>query len=286
MIKNKFRIISAWENIETFLTEASSATDEEIKFLWDKYLIEPYWSKVIEWAPDDFQVQKPKPIKDLITLKNQLNIINNSNFVSLLEKELVRIFNTLPKNDEDIITVALYPLSPENTIVAEKQNGVVGSCVFGNILININPLAKDWIKWVPYVIAHEYHHSVWGHNNIVLKGKYRGDLLTYLLNEGQADAFARMLYKDMKPSWINPISKQQEMEIWKIIKNHLNNCDPAVKNKLMFGDEEEGIPWCIGYLIGNNIINKFFEKYPNTTFMELIDMDSEDILSESGYLIG
>lgn len=187
------------------------------------------------------------------------------------------------KKDEDLITIALYPLSTENTIVAERQNGVVGSCEFGNILVNINPLAKDWIKWVPYVIAHEYHHSVWGHNNIVLKGKYRRDFLTYLLNEGQADTFAKMLYKDLKPTWNNPIPKQQEMEIWKIVRHHLASFDPEIHSRFMFGDEQKGIPWCAGYLIGSNIIGKYFEKNPQKSFMDLINMESEEILSESGY---
>lgn len=67
------------------------------------------------------------------------------------------------------------------------------------------------------------------------------------------------------------------------MKDHLKSCDPVVKSRLMFGDEEKGIPWCIGYLIGNHIIEKFFEKNPCTTFMELMNMDSEDILLESGY---
>lgn len=283
MIKSKFRIISAWENVDKFIEEANSAKDEQINSLWNQYIIEPYWSKVIEWAPDGFEGRKPKPVKDLTNLKNQLDIMNNSNIISLLQKELGRICGSLSKNDDDIVTIALYPLSSENTIVSQRQNGVIGSCEFGNILININPLEKDWIKWVPYVIAHEYHHSVWGHNNIVLKGKYQVDLLTYLLNEGQADAFAKRLYTDLMPSWINHISKQQEMEMWKVMKNYLKSCDPAIKNKFMFGDEEKGIPWCIGYLIGNNIIEKFFENNPNTTFMELINMESEDILLESGY---
>lgn len=283
MIENKFRIISAWENVEKFIEEAKLVNDDDIDSLWNKYLIEPYWSKVIEWAPDGFEGRKPKPIKDLATLNEQLKIINNSNIVNLLEKELVRIWNTLPKNDEDIITIALYPLSPEDNIVSERQNGVVGSNEFGNILLNINPLAKDWNKWIPYVLAHEYHHSVWGHNNIVLNRKYRGDLLTNLLNEGQADAFAKKLHNDLKPSWLNPIPRKQEMEIWNVIKNNKKSSDPELKSKLIFGDKQNGFPWCIGYLVGNNIIEKFIKKSPHTTFMELVNMDSEDILIESGY---
>jgi uncharacterized protein YjaZ len=92
-----------------------------------------------------------------------------------------------------------------------------------------------------------------------------------------------MLYRDLKPSWINPIPKQQEMEIWKIIRQHLTSFDPEIHSRFMFGDEQKGIPWCTGYLIGSNIIGKFLENNPQKTFMDLINMESEEILSKSGY---
>lgn len=69
MIKNKFRIISAWENVDKFIEEVKLREGDDIYSLWNKYLIEPYWSKVIEWAPNGFEGRKPMPMKDLIILK-------------------------------------------------------------------------------------------------------------------------------------------------------------------------------------------------------------------------
>jgi uncharacterized protein YjaZ len=62
------------------------------------------------------------------------------------------------------LLVALYPICDDNKKVKKYQNGVLGTSVFGNILININPLAEDYYNWIFYVFAHEYHHCVWGNN--------------------------------------------------------------------------------------------------------------------------
>ncbi len=82
---------------------------------------------------------------------------------------------------------------------------MVGACVFGNIIININPLAEDYQDWIPYVFAHEYHHSVWGYNWFVIKGGQglEGSFLEYMLNEGQADAFAESLFPQLLLSGTN-----------------------------------------------------------------------------------
>ena len=283
MEKKTFHILSAWEAVQGYIDEAAFAKVENLEILWSKHLIEPYWTKVMQWAPPGVDGRKPKAIKDLEVLKQQLEAFKGSSIVDELEERLVDIYKKLPKNDEDVITIALYPLDVQNTVVAEKQNGVLGSCEFGNMVISINPLAKDWDKWISYVIAHEYHHSVWGHNYFVLKGKRECSLLTYLLNEGQADAFAKSLHKELKPSWINPLSEEKEREVWEQMQPHLNSLDPKVQSLFMFGSEEKGIPWCAGYLTGYRIVQKYMERHPYKSYLDLIDMDAEELLEHSGY---
>lgn len=41
----------------------------------------------------------------------------------------------LPNYDDDPLVIAIYPLGEENSVVNDKQNGVVGTSLFGN---NIN----------------------------------------------------------------------------------------------------------------------------------------------------
>ena len=108
-----------------------------------------------------------------------------------LKNEFLKTGQDLPKADDDPLSIAIYPLDDENKSVKERQNGVLGACVFGNILIQVNPLAEDFLTWIPYVFAHEYHHSVWGNYWYVLHGGLEGNFLEYMINEGQGGCFCQ-----------------------------------------------------------------------------------------------
>ena len=225
---------------------------------------------------------KSTPIKDVEKLKKQLDIFQEINF-EYLETEFTRISNTLLKQDDDAIVIAFYPLDDKNLIVKDHQNGVVGLCVFGNIIININSLAKDYEKWIPYVMAHEYHHSVWGHNWYVLKEDAKGNLLEYLINEGQADAFARSLYNSLEPKWLDTLTSEQENLLWKKYTLVLDTANRFEHSKYMVGDKSIGLPWCIGYHFGYEIVKSYLNNNPEKSFNDLIDIDSDVIFINSRF---
>ena len=201
----------------------------------------------------------------------------------LIFSEFDRIVNTLQKEDDDPILIAFYPLDDENLIVKDYQNGIVGSCVFGNIVVNINPLAKDFEMWIPYVMAHEYHHSVWGHIWYVLIGNAKGNLLEYLINEGQADAFAKSLYSSLEPKWLNTLSSEQENLLWEKYMPVLNGTDRTELEKYIFGDESLGLPWCAGYHFGYEIVKSYMKSNPDKNFNDLIETDPEVIYYNSRF---
>lgn len=277
-------IIYPYKNALKYINQIESSEDPNYEELWDKYLVQPYWDKISEWAPGAFGFMKPKPIKNIVSLKEQLQILDKIDFQSM-ENDFIRIIRALPKNDDDEITVAIYPLDNENTVVREKQNGVIGCCVAGNIVISVNPLAKDYQDWISYVFAHEYHHSVWGHHWYVVKGGLKGTLIEYLLNEGQADAFAKSLHPHLRPSWLSNISKEEENNTWSKIQSVLNSTDRDIHAKYMFGSKELNIPWCIGYYFGNAIIDSYLENNSEVGFKELVDIYPEEILKMSGFEI-
>jgi uncharacterized protein YjaZ len=50
----------------------------------------------------------------------------------------------------------------QSTYAPEGESGVGGfTAGSGKILLFVNPSEEDWKKRTPYVVAHEYHHSVW-----------------------------------------------------------------------------------------------------------------------------
>lgn len=277
----KLEIISVYENLDGYLFEMEKP-NADYNALWEKYAIQPYWEKISQWAPFDMSDRKPTPIKDTCKLKRQIKMLREMN-LDMIRNEFIRVIEALPNYDDDTIVIAIYPFDDENDIVKEWQNGVQGVNVFGNVLIQINPLATDYFKWIPYVFAHEYHHTVWGNYWHVIHGGRTGSFIEALLIDGQADLFAKSLNPAFTPTWISQISKEQEKELWDNHYSKLLYDTNFDYTKYMFGDSELGIPWCSGYFFGYRIIESFKKLYPKISIKEMIEMNSAEIFSMSNY---
>ncbi|MFL0196277.1 DUF2268 domain-containing putative Zn-dependent protease [Clostridium sp. WILCCON 0269] len=277
----ELEIISVYEDLDDYILEMEK-DDADYEVLWDKYAIQPYWEKISQWAPFDTSARKPKPIKDIGKLKQQIKLMKEIN-LSTIKNEFRKAVNALPNYDDDTIVIAIYPLDDENTIVKEHQNGVQGINVFGNILIEINSFAENYLEWIPYIFAHEYHHSVWGNYWHVIHGGCTGSLIETMLIDGEADTFARSLNPTLNPRWIYQISKEQEKELWNNYYYKLLYETSFDYKKYMFGDDEAGIPWCAGYFFGYKIIDNFRKIYPQISIKDMIEMNSEKIFIMSNY---
>lgn len=227
--------------------------------------------------------RKPKPIRDIDKLKQQIKLLKEMN-INEIKNEFMKVVDALPDYDDDTRVVAIYPLDDENIIVKERQNGVVGACVSGNIVINVNPFAQDYFKWIPYVFAHEYHHCIWGSYWYgVRQGGCTGSLIEAMLTDGQANSFAKSLYPTLNPAWIHQISKELEQELWNQHYSKLLNDTDFDYSRYMFGDDEAGIPWCAGYYFGDKIIDCYKKRYKDVDFKNIIEMSAEEIFAKSGY---
>ncbi|GFP75529.1 DUF2268 domain-containing putative Zn-dependent protease [Clostridium fungisolvens] len=274
-------IIAVYENLDGYLLEMEK-DNADYKELWDEYAIKPYWEKLSQWAPFDMSDRKPKPIKDVSKLKQQIKLLKEMN-LDVIRNEFLRAVEALPNYDDDTIVIAIYPLDDNETNIKEQQNGVQGVSIFGNMLIQVNPFAEDYFKWIPYVFAHEYHHSVWGNYWYVVHGGSTGSLIEALLIDGQADSFAKSLNPTLNPKWISQISKEQEKELWDKHYSKLLDETNFDYGTYMFGNEKLSIPWCAGYFFGYRIIDSFRKLYPDITTKALIEINSEEILSKSNY---
>jgi len=278
----KLEIIAIYENLDGYIMEMEK-DNANYEVLWDKHAIKPYWEELSKYAPFDMSDRKPKPIKNICKLKQQIKLMKEIN-LNELKSKFMQVVESLPNYDDDPITIAIYPVDDDNLMVKEQQNGVWGVNVFGNMLLNINPLAENYLDWIPYVFAHEYHHTVWGNYWIVVHGGRTGSFIESLLIDGQADVFAKSLNPTLKnPTWISQISKEQEKELWNKHYSKLLYETDYDYVKYMFGDEEAGIPWCAGYFFGYQIIDSFKKHYPQISFKNLMEMSSEEIFAMSNY---
>ena len=277
------RIVTTFENAIQYLLSAKN-NQSSLPELWQKYLIEPFWADISKYAPFDISFMQPSHIQDLAVLKEQIDLLAEVS-LSQLKAKFIDITKSLPVEDNDPMLVAIYPICNHNKTVKERQNGVVGAGAFGNIILNINPLATDWQNWVPYVFAHEYHHKVWGHNWYVLReGKgLEGTFLESIINEGQADLFAESLFPNLIPQWNRDLNDATEAELWNKVKPMLFSTDREAYQAYMFGNEEEGLPWCIGYSFGRAMVADYLLNHPNISFAELINVPAREIYEASRF---
>jgi uncharacterized protein YjaZ len=195
------------------------------------------------------------------------------------KKRFSEIITVLPKEDDDPMTVAIYPSD------TGMEEGIYGTGVWGNIILNINLINPESLNWIPFVFAHEYHHNILGYYWYCIKGgeETKGTFLESIINEGEADVFAQSIFPDTVPSWHKGVAEEEELKVFSKMKEVLEEQLPIeTAASYMFGNEEMGIPRNAGYYFGVKIVKAFLEKHPGMSFEALIKVPHKTVYLESG----
>lgn len=280
-MKYLLKFVTPFEGIKQYINAALSENNANLGELWLKYAVEPYWN---EWAAGQFNEQRIRnelsnPITDLDKLKISIGILEASGIEKIVLAKYEEITELLPPTEEEKV-VCIYP----TLYLDQSVHGVVGNCVGGNILITINPEISGWEEYLPWVLAHEYNHTVWGYNYFYLMGNSRMDLLASLISEGLADSFAKAVCPHISPYWIRALTVEQEQQQWDILKQYLYQDDNMeLHNRFFFGDVVKDTPPFVGYTLGFKVVQLFLEKKPEISFDKLVTLTPGDILNVSGY---
>lgn len=272
----KFDLILAYRNLSNYIAEG---TGEDA---WNKTMIEPYWGMLTEGAPFPLDHMKPHCNMDQQEALKQLELLEGMDWNRYTEV-FEEICSMLPKDDDDTMHIVIYPST--NTM----PEGIYGTGVWGNIILNINPLNENSTKWIPFVLAHEYHHSVWGDYWFCKQGGagLNNSFLETLIIEGQADAFARSLNPTLVPSWHKGVRREEEIEVWSKFEQILNeSLNPEESSKYMFGCKELNIPENAGYYYAIRIIDSYLKNRENMTFSQLLKISPDIIYKEAQIKIG
>jgi uncharacterized protein YjaZ len=279
----KLEIIAVYDKLDAYIVETQKE-NPDYEALWEQYAIEPYWSQLTQDAPMDLSDRKPKAIRDIPRLKQIIAELKAQINLEELKESFLQVAQALQSFDDSPMMIALFPLYEEEPgFIEQHQNGVAGTCIWGNMLININPKGKDFTKWIPYVFAHEYHHNIWGGYWYVTHGGASGKFIETLLIDGQADTFAKSLYPFLYPSWISQLSAEEEKRLWKKYYQKLIDQTEVDFPKYMFGNFED-IPWCSGYFFGYRIIESYLRNNPPIDTKALLELDCQTIYEKSGYM--
>ncbi len=217
------------------------------------------------------------PLKKGRDLKEEIELLSDINFAPIFEEAFKLISKNLPGIHTKILII---PANPEyRSLFRELGIGInavtVGS---GKVIVSIDPTFPGWKEQLPYILAHEYHHSEWTHRHF-----YTIDFtpLEYLVFEGKADAFASTLFPSIRMPHVTQLSEAQEKHVWQLIKPELNKRKSKMNDLMMYGNDE--IPYASGYTIGLNIVKEFKEKYPVLHDSIIIDIPAEELFLKSNY---
>ncbi|MBI4927235.1 MAG: hypothetical protein HY835_05675 [Anaerolineae bacterium] len=265
-----------------YVQAARKNPPSEWQRLWLEYAVEPYWS---EWAEGQFNEARIRkhisiPFTNLDGLEAEIELLKRSGIEQVVQAAFDAMTQKLPPCVPQHV-VCIYAEDPDNAWV--REHGVVGEGVGENILLRLSPLGEDWLRLVPYVLAHEYHHAIWGNHYFGVLGKTSMDLLTGLMIDGEADSFASMLYPEMQPSWIHALTPEEESVQWARMQEYLPGNDGAVYERFFFGDPATGTPGGTAYTIGYHIVQAYLHQHPEQSVMDLMNKEAQEILAESGY---
>lgn len=182
----------------------------------------------------------------------------------------------------DPLTICVLALPPNDRFVIDRMGGVVGSASSSTLHLQVYP-TEGWVAKVKYTVAHEYHHAAWFQRLPNRSGTFT--LLDYLVFEGRADSFAKMLYPGAAAPWTDALTAGQEKEQWSALQPLLASQDYDLHGRVMFGGSffGGGYPVWTGYTIGFNIVQAFLENNPGVPVETWTTLDARTILERGDY---
>jgi hypothetical protein len=128
----------------------------------------------------------------------------------------------------------------------------------GRIIVRVHPDA-NWKAALPYVLAHEMHHSYWLENDFDASAPFT--LADYLVFEGRADYFAGRLFTHRAP-WTTALDADAYSSTWLAMSKDLGTTEWPKLQAFMFGSRQTAIPMWAGYSVGYRLVSERMAQEP------------------------
>jgi len=205
----RIEVLTTFSFFDNYLSNTSKQHGSIVKSS-DKYIYKPIQDEILANAEAGFLFNTIKvPYEPNDYLKNEIKLLKSSDLLTIIQESFTTITEELPGPDTKII---ILPASSLNRPTLEKLKLPISGITLGSgkIILSIDPTFQNWADFLPYCIAHEYHHSTWCSRNW-LSADF--SLIEYLVFEGRADLFASELYNTFSNPLTNFLTKNQESEI-------------------------------------------------------------------------
>lgn len=271
-----FRIVRAYEGQASYAEAVKGSEEPDFDALYKRHLLDPYEDEcTVEQEDGDPSIFQFNPIRNLDYIMKGVNEFRNPSAEERILEALEKSASHLPSNET---TVCLFVISPSEHFAKDNMMGLTGMALGANIFwLQMYP-GTDWEKNLHYMVAHEYHHTVWfaRHYN-----DEEFNLLDGIILEGKADSFAKTMYPDGFSPWTTALSDQQIEYQWNRIQEHLDSTDSLTIGRWLFG--YSGVSTWTGYSLGYEIVQSYIAEHPEMTIGEWTATSPADLLAESGF---
>ena len=275
----ELEIVSAFPRLETFVKKIKADRRADLAEEYRAEVLAPMWDRVVAGSPIE---ARGEPLFEM-TFDDAGELAAGARRLDEagIEEVITEVFQACVRRLSGPDTrVGIAPIDLNNRIVRDQMGGVLGWAPdAGRIVLLLIPGAvPDWLEWVRYTVAHEHHHSVWRHQH-----PDAGDLslLEYLVFEGRADSFARLIVPGFRPPWVDALSLDEEVRAWEMMRPHLDDRDRERIFPLLFGGPDT--PQWGGYTIGYRIVQRFLRRHPDLPVQVWTSLPAGELLEQSGY---
>lgn len=172
-------------------------------------------------------------------------------FEKIAQAAYDRVLSDLPQG---ALTLCVDFVHPDDSFARDQMRGVLAvTAGSGRIIIKLHPDA-DWATLLPYVLAHELHHSYWAGEHFDAKAAFT--LADYVVFEGRADNYAVQTFGEHPAPWIDALSQAQYESSLAAFAPLWGDTSPNVLMGSMFGNPQAGIPMWAGYTVGYRLVAK------------------------------
>lgn len=266
----QFELYKFYEEYENFIIKAEKEPDN-IKVLFQQEVMKAFGESTNHTVSLYEEISAPTKIDEVREYLTQLRA-QEDDIDRWIKEALEDSGDKLPGEDKKVY---IFPSFSEEVSLKELEY-VSGLAIDKEgFILMINPLFTE--RSLKYTVAHEYHHTV------AMESGRAKTLLERSVLEGKADTFSKIIYPEMEPAWLQPLSGYYKEHGWEIFMENLNSEESEMWNFLYIGNHFKGIARWTNYKIGYEIMQSFLEENRDVSIEEWTKMSAQDILAKSQY---
>ena len=280
--EQEFRIVPAYEGQARYLEEARADPEADPTALWREHVVERYREDCLAGEYERLaEARISESVVDLDRLEDSIGALRDSDAMEAIEEALKKSSRELPGPDT---TVCLLGADDRQAAYSHQEGMGAGGFAAGSekIMLFVAP-EGDWKEWLPYVAAHEYHHSAWTHlwKKDHPRGEPLSELADYLVFEGRADSFAHLIYPGLRAPPTRALGPEEEERAWKAMREDLGSSDRDLWFGYAFGGPQAP-RWAL-YTVGFHVVQGYLQRHSDQDVEEWTAVEARKIIEESGY---